>query len=428
MPTPRIGAKSALLALAIVTAPSCQTKPRWYKGNLHTHSLWSDGNDVPEMICDWYQRNGYQFVALSDHNILSNVEKWMDVNTIIKRGGRKWLGRYKQRFGDDWVTMRTNDKGKAQVRLKRLDEFRPLLEKPGEFLLIQAEEVTSAFKRFNVHINVTNIKELIPKQTGDSVPDVMRKVLKLVKEQGKTTGQAMFAHLNHPNFGYSITAEELAAVIEERFFEVWNGHPSVGHRGDQHRAGVERLWDIANTLRIAKLKAPPLFGLGTDDSHNYFNEDPRTSITGRGWVMVRAQELSAEALVQAMQAGDFYASSGVVLKTMECSETAIDLEIEPAGDEEFTTRFIGTMEGYNDHCEVVKDSKGKEVHATLRYSDEVGQVLATVKGLHPRYKLTGKELYVRAEITSTGKPTRAVYQDQLKKAWTQPVGWRKRGQ
>ena len=137
---------------------------------------------------------------------------------------------------------------------------------------------------------------------------------------------------------------------------------------------------------------------------------------------------SAEALIQAMRAGDFYASSGVVLKTMECSETAIDLEIEPAGDEEFTTRFIGTMEGYNDHCEVVKDSKGKEVHATLRYSDEVGQVLATVKGLHPRYKLTGKELYVRAEITSTGKPTRAVYQDQLKKAWTQPVGWRKRGQ
>ena len=56
----------------------------WYRGNLHTHSLWSDGNDVPEMICDWYKNNGYQFVALSDHNILSNREKWMGVDQIIR--------------------------------------------------------------------------------------------------------------------------------------------------------------------------------------------------------------------------------------------------------------------------------------------------------------------------------------------------------
>lgn len=48
---------------------------RWFKGNLHTHSLWSDGNDFPEMICDWYAQNDYNFLALSDHNILSRGEK-----------------------------------------------------------------------------------------------------------------------------------------------------------------------------------------------------------------------------------------------------------------------------------------------------------------------------------------------------------------
>ena len=35
---------------------------RWWKGNLHTHSLWSDGNDYPEMIVDWYRRRGYHFL------------------------------------------------------------------------------------------------------------------------------------------------------------------------------------------------------------------------------------------------------------------------------------------------------------------------------------------------------------------------------
>src|SRR5205814_702981 len=31
--------------------------PRWWKGNLHTHSFWSDGDDFPEMIADWYKRH-----------------------------------------------------------------------------------------------------------------------------------------------------------------------------------------------------------------------------------------------------------------------------------------------------------------------------------------------------------------------------------
>src|SRR5262245_29216773 len=38
-------------------------RPRWFRGNLHTHSFWSDGNDYPEMIVDWYARHGYQFLA-----------------------------------------------------------------------------------------------------------------------------------------------------------------------------------------------------------------------------------------------------------------------------------------------------------------------------------------------------------------------------
>src|SRR5215212_3822104 len=55
-----------------------QEQPRWYKGNLHTHSFWSDGDDYPEMIADWYKRSGYQFLALSDHNILSEGDRWID--------------------------------------------------------------------------------------------------------------------------------------------------------------------------------------------------------------------------------------------------------------------------------------------------------------------------------------------------------------
>ena len=53
--------------IAALDGPS----PRWLKGNLHTHSFWSDGDDFPEMIADWYKRHDYHFLGLTDHNVLS---------------------------------------------------------------------------------------------------------------------------------------------------------------------------------------------------------------------------------------------------------------------------------------------------------------------------------------------------------------------
>ena len=128
---------------------------------MHTHSLWSDGNDFPEMICDWYKSRGYHFLTLSDHNILSQGEKWISDQVPIKRGAPRALARYQIRFGDDWVTTRMTEDGKVQVRLKTLDEFRGKFEQPGEFLMIQAEEITDHFGSLPIHINATNIGELI---------------------------------------------------------------------------------------------------------------------------------------------------------------------------------------------------------------------------------------------------------------------------
>lgn len=106
------------------------SEPRWFKGNLHTHSLWSDGNDYPEMIVDWYARHGYQFLALSDHNVLGHGQRWMSVAQANKRAREDGFDRYRKQFGDAWVETRTVD-GDLQVRLKPLGEYRTLFEQPG---------------------------------------------------------------------------------------------------------------------------------------------------------------------------------------------------------------------------------------------------------------------------------------------------------
>jgi hypothetical protein len=67
------------LTFAITTSWSQKPGAKWYKGNTHTHSLWSDGDDFPEMIMHYYKSHGYDFIALSDHNIFAEGEKWSRV-------------------------------------------------------------------------------------------------------------------------------------------------------------------------------------------------------------------------------------------------------------------------------------------------------------------------------------------------------------
>ncbi|MFT4842230.1 MAG: hypothetical protein ACI90M_002702, partial [Candidatus Azotimanducaceae bacterium] len=258
-------------------------------------------------------------------------------------------------------------------------------------------EITTAFEGKPIHINATNVAERIAPQKGTDVRDVMRKTLQAVAAHEKQHDVQVLTHLNHPNFGWGVSAEDLAAVTEEHFFEVYNGHPSVHHKGDKTRPGTERLWDIANTTRLRDLNAHVLYGLGTDDSHNYHNTSGSTP--GRGWVMVRATELTADALVTAIENGDFYASSGVVLDRVESDDDSLSIDIAAQGDGTYITEFIGTRHG----------------------SDKIGEVLARVRGERPRYFFRGDEIFVRATVTSTVLADNPVFKGQTRQAWVQPV-------
>src|SRR5688572_31488970 len=102
--------KACILILAVflfdsivpVTALAQRETKRWYKGNLHTHTYWSDGDEYPELVLDWYKSHDYYFVALSAHNTLARDEKWVKV---IKSGFYEAsFKKYVERFGKEWVT------------------------------------------------------------------------------------------------------------------------------------------------------------------------------------------------------------------------------------------------------------------------------------------------------------------------------------
>lgn len=395
-------------------------EPRWWKGNLHTHSLWSDGDNYPDMIADWYKSRGYQFLAMSDHNVLAEGGKWIDV--AKSKGGMPALESYQQRFGPRWVETR-DEAGAQQVRLKPLAEYRTLFEEPGKFLMIPSEEITDRFEKKPIHLCATNVRELVKPQGGDSVTQVIQRDVDAVLEQRKRTGQPMFPHVNHPNFGWAITAEELMAVRGDRFFEVYNGHPTVYNAGGESRPGTERMWDIMLTHHITEGRQELLYGVAVDDSHNYHQEGPKISNPGRGWVMVRSPFLTPENIIRAMEAGDFYGSSGVTLRDFRREGNRLQIEIQPQEGVTYRTRFIGTRKGYDPKSEpvTVTEKDGSPVTVTRRYSSDIGQVLAEVEGASPAYTFRGDELYVRAVVTSSRPQPNRVYPDDMERAWLQPV-------
>jgi hypothetical protein len=176
-----------------------------------------------------------------------------------------------------------------------------------------------------------------------------------------------------------------------------------------------------NTHRIAERRGQPTLGMAVDDSHHYHTFVPTNSNSGRGWVMVRAAELTGASIIRALEAGDFYASSGVSLSDVMWKENKLTLHIQPEDGVTYTTQFIGTRQPVDWKSKPVIGTNGLAVATTRLYNSGIGAVLSEQRGTNVSYTCTGDELYVRAKVTSSKVKHNSVVIGEREMAWTQPV-------
>ena len=299
---------------------------QWFKGNLHTHTLNSDGDSTPDEVVRWYREHGYDFLVLTDHNFLTGV-----------------------------------------------DGLNAMQGAPGKFLVVRGEEVTGSVDRKPIHVNGLDVRRLVD-------PPVATTVVGMV--QGMVDGIRAaegIPSINHPNFGWAISADELAAIQRTKLFEVYNGHPQVNNLGGGDVPGLEEMWD--RLLTGGKL----IYGIAVDDAHHFKRPwDPTASSPGHGWVYVQAPALEPRALVNAVEQGRFYASTGVVLDAVEATARDLRVAVKPTSFSKYRIRFIG---------------RG-------------GRVLREVAAPDARFVFTGDEGYVRAKVVESNGAV----------AWTQPIG------
>lgn len=246
-------------------------------------------------------------------------------------------------------------------------------------------------------MGAVNIQEEIQPKEGKTIGELIQSNIDAIREQRERTGEPILQHLNHPNFTYAITAEDIIQVDGERFFEVFNGHPYVNNYGDSIHSSTEEMWDEVNIAYIMAGK-PLLYGLATDDSHHYHKFGSRYSNAGRGWVMVKAAKLDPRSLIESMEAGNFYATTGVELEKISFENNTLAIKVNPEAGVDYQIQFIGA---HRDKLE--------------------SEILQTVKGTTAEFQLPADYLFVRAKIISSKLKENPYQEGDVEVAWVQPV-------
>jgi len=394
----------------------------WYRGNIHMHSFWSDGNVYPEQAVDWYKDNGYHFVVLSDHtNLQLDPQRWINVGT------GHWIPLY-EKYIEKYGPAETRETdGKQQIRLHTIHELKQKLDIPGKFLMIPGHEMNAGANGVTLHAIAVNVTETIPFRTGETLAESIDKNALAVKKNGEDHGHSSIFMLNHPIWPYyDIDPLSMAQAKETRLYEFLcaNGGPSEGWDESDRFWNYESLWDIVTAFRIVH-GAPLIFGLGTDDTHDYTNFRDRGDNPGQSWVVVRADKLEPDSIVHALQQGDFYTSNGVEMEDIAFDRTTgtLSVKVKPVEGVKYVIRFIGTKKGFDRTVEPFEMEKTEKNPARKgwSFSKDFGVELKSVDGTEASYRLKDDDLYARAIISSDQpKDIHAGLTPDVGTAWTQP--------
>jgi len=159
-----------------------------------------------------------------------------------------------------------------------------------------------------------------------------------------------------------LSSSRVLQATELRHMEIHNHLTKNDSKGSD-----ESLWDIVLTAGL------PVFGLASDDCHSLTPDR-----AGHAWIAVRSATLSRSEILAAIDAGDFYASSGSVLSDISATPEELTVQSENA-----------------DLIEIIVQG---------------GRVKAAIAGANATYRYDGSERYVRARISGPDG-----------QAWTQPV-------
>jgi len=244
--------------------PAFSAPGRFWRGNLHTHSTRSDGVLSPEEVCRRYAAEGYDFLALTDHFV--GLWGYPIVDTL---------------------PMRTN-----QFTTILGAELHSGAMANGELWHILAVGLPADFA-------ASHSPTFVPVEGQETGPEIA----------ARAVAAGAFVAIAHPQWS-GLTLADARSITAAHAVEVYNHGCATGA-------------DRADGFAIADLlltEGRRLTMVATDDAH--FSEPDHFG----GWVMVKAEENTPEALLASLKAGTFYSSQGPVLRDVRIEGKRVVIE------------------------------------------------------------------------------------------------------
>ncbi|HBD89694.1 MAG: phosphotransferase [Rhodobacteraceae bacterium GWE1_64_9] len=237
---------------------------RFWRGNLHTHSNISDGVLTPEEVCRRYQAEGYDFLALTDHFVGLYGYPVVDTRPFRAEGFTTLLG--------------------AELHSGPMAN--------GELWHILAVGLPEDFARpqapdFSVYPDM------------ESGPDIA----------ARAVAAGAFVAIAHPQWS-GLTLADARSITAAHAVEIYNHGCATGCDRPDGFAIADLLLTEGRALTV----------IATDDAH--FSEPDHFG----GWVMVKSQANTPDALLAALKAGAFYSSQGPELRDVVIEDDRVIIE------------------------------------------------------------------------------------------------------
>lgn len=332
---------------------------KWYKGNTHTHSTYSDGDTSALEAIEWYQSNNYNFLFVTDHNYP------LQPDSIYEN------------YYNHFITIPGNEVSDIRaIHSSALNTKCYIPYVAGYKNKIKNNELQ------------TSILDPLPQTTADIVEFHATQILR----------KGGLPILNHPNFQSGVYAKDIIPIKKLKHMEIYNGHPDVYNDGNEKHAPVEVKWDSVLTHKHL------IYGIASDDAHHFQKFGKDKANPGRGWIMVNAKDLSADNIIQGIRRGEFYATTGVILSeyiynkeeksllvTVDPNKTACEIHV-PKETLTFKIQFIG----YNGI--VLYETTGLQAMYTGQKSDKYIRVKVTCQANDKCYTAWGQPIEIEKDF------------------------------
>lgn len=278
-------------------------RERWLKGSTHVHARASgDSREPVDGVIAWYEDRGYDFIVLTDHNRVSELDAVTDTTGEVTlrdpRAGLIVFSGIELTHNPVGCLPAGDASGNCRIHVNLIaPTARPI------------GRIEWANRRSHARIDMYRAAHVAQSTLGG------------------------IAQINHPQWLWGMTPDLLAELARRGtpLVEIANSAFAAWNAGDDRHPSTEALWDAALAEGVM------LWGVASDDAHDYRGDGKYPP--GGGWVVVRARR-EPRAILAALSAGRFYSSNGVVLARADVERGELVVAVDPAAAGRHTIDFI----------------------------------------------------------------------------------------